>query len=185
MLALNSGGEEMRKVVYGGACSLDGYLARRNGSVDWLMFSDEVAELMKDSWARFDTMLMGRKTYEVAMASAPAAVDDSGVETYVFSTTMTDEDCKSATLVRENAGDLVRTLKERDGKDICLMGGGILAASLFDAAVIDEVGFNIHPLLLGDGIPSFLRMAGQTDLDLIECRQLKNGCVYVLYNVNH
>ena len=50
----------MRKVVYGGACSLDGYLAREDGSVDWLMFNDEVAELMKDSWTRFDTMLMGR-----------------------------------------------------------------------------------------------------------------------------
>ena len=46
----------MRKVVYGGACSLDGYLAREDGAVDWLMFNDEVAELMKDSWSRFDTI---------------------------------------------------------------------------------------------------------------------------------
>ncbi len=174
----------MRKVVYGGACSLDGYLAREDGSVDWLMFSDEVAELMKDSWSRFDTMLMGRKTYEVAMANAPAGSgDDSGIETYVFSTTLTADDCKGATLVPTGAAELVRSLKAKDGKDICLMGGGVLAASLFEAGVIDEVGFNIHPILLGSGIPSFHKIAKQTNLELVECKQLKNGCVYVLYNV--
>ena len=176
----------MRKVVYGGACSLDGYLARPDGAVDWLMFSDEAAELMKESWSRFDTMLMGRKTYEVAIADSPSDANvDYGVETYVFSTRLRQEDCKGATLVSENAGDLVRSLKERDGKDICLMGGGVLATSLFEAGVIDEVGFNVHPVLLGDGIPSFHRMGKQTDLELIECRRLKNGCVYVLYNVRH
>jgi len=174
----------MRKVVYGGACSLDGYLAREDGSVDWLMFSDEVAELMKDSWSRFDTMLMGRKTYEVAMANAPAGSgDDSGIETYVFSTTLTADDCKGATLVSTGAAELVRSLREKDGKDICLMGGGVLASLLFEAGVIDEVGFNIHPILLGSGIPSFHKIAKQTNLELLECRQLKNGCVYVLYNV--
>lgn len=186
MLALVSEVIYMRKVVYGGACSLDGYLARPDGAVDWLMFSDEVAEIMKDSWTRFDTMLMGRKTYEVAMANAPAgSYGDSGIETYVFSSTLKPDDCKGARLVSENAGELVRSLKEKDGKDICVMGGGILAASLFDARVIDEVGFNVHPLLLGDGIPSFIRMAMQTDLELVECRKLMNGCVYVLYNVKH
>lgn len=176
----------MRKVVYGGACSLDGYLARKDGAVDWLMFSDEAAELMKDSWSRFDTMLMGRKTYEVAMASDPAGFADGyGVETYVFSTTMDPSDCKGATLVSEGADDLVRSLKAKDGKDICLMGGGLLAASLFDADVIDEVGFNIHPLILGSGIPSFHKTGRQTDLELVDCKALKNGCVYVLYNVKH
>lgn len=175
----------MRKVVYGGACSLDGYLAREDGAVDWLMFNDEVAELMKDSWTRFDTMLMGRKTYEVAMANAPAGADaDSGIETYVFSTTMNPDDCKGATLVSTGAAELVRSLKAKDGKDICLMGGGVLAASLFEAGVIDEVGFNIHPILLGSGIPSFHKIAKQTNLELVECKQLKNGCVYVLYNVS-
>lgn len=176
----------MRKVVYGGACSLDGYLAREDRVVDWLRFSDEVAELMKDSWSRFDTMLMGRKTYEVAMANAPAGSgDDPGIETYVFSTTMSADDCKGAKLVSTGAADLVRSLKAKDGKDICLMGGGVLASSLFEAGVIDEVGFNVHPILLGRGIPSFHKIAKQTDLDLVDCRQLKNGCVYVLYTVKH
>ena len=175
----------MRKVVYGGACSLDGYLARPDGAVDWLIFDDEVADLLKDGWSRFDTMLMGRMTYEVAMANAQDAPDVGPIETYVFSTTLSPDDCKGATLVSNGAADLVRSLKETEGKDICLMGGGILATSLFDAGVIDEVGFSIHPVLLGDGIPSFHRMVRQADLELIESRSLRNGCVYVLYSVKH
>jgi dihydrofolate reductase len=63
------------------------------------------------------------------------------------------------------------------------MGGGLLARSLFEAGVIDEVGFNIHPILLGSGIPSFHRMTNQINLELADCKPLKNGCVYVLYNV--
>ncbi len=65
------------------------------------------------------------------------------------------------------------------------MGGGILATSLLEAGVIDEVGFNIHPILLGSGIPSFHKTVTQTDLELVDCKQLKNGCIYVLYSVKH
>lgn len=177
----------MRKVVYGGACSLDGYLGREDGAVDWLMFSDETAELMKDSWSRFDTMLMGRKTHEVAIASASKdgkkAKDPNGIESYVFSTTLDPRENEALNIISEDAGGFVRSLKEKDGKDICLMGGGLLARSLFEESVIDEVGFNIHPILLGSGIPSFHRMTKQINLELAESMLLKNGCVYVLYNV--
>lgn len=180
----------MRKVVYGGACSLDGYLARDDGSVDWLMFSDETAELMKDSWSRFDTMLLGRKTFEVALKSSPGGGESKsgnmyGIDTYLFSTTMDPADHPDISIVSDDAGGFVRSLKEKDGKDICLMGGGLLAKSLFEAGVIDEIGFNIHPIVLGSGIPAFHRMNVEGNLDLIECRPLKNGCVYVLYNVKH
>ena len=179
----------MRKVVYGGACSMDGYLARDDGSVDWLMFSDETAELMKESWSRFDTMLMGRKTYEVAKAStqpgAETTDDPYGVETYIFSTTLDPNLNQGLKIIAQDAGSFVSSLKEKDGKDICLMGGGILAKSLFEEGVIDEVGFNIHPILLGSGIPSFHRMNVETSLALVSSRQLKNGCVYVLYEVKH
>ena len=179
----------MRKVVYGGACSLDGFLARDDGSVDWLMWSEESGELMKESWNRFDTMLMGRITYEVARRSMPEGSTGANpygeIETYVFSTTLDPTEQKGVNVVSENAGELVRGLKERDGKDICVMGGGVLAQSLFEAGVIDEVGFNIHPVLLGSGIPSFHTMSRQIDLELVESRALKNGCVYVLYSVKH
>lgn len=63
------------------------------------------------------------------------------------------------------------------------MGGGDLAKTLFEAAVIDEIGFNIHPVLLGSGIPLFHAISRQINLELIECRPFKNGCIYVKYRV--
>jgi dihydrofolate reductase len=63
------------------------------------------------------------------------------------------------------------------------MGGGDLARSLFDAGLIDEIGFNIHPVLLGQGIPLFHKLKSQIDLELLDCQSFKNGCVYVLYRV--
>jgi dihydrofolate reductase len=70
-------------------------------------------------------------------------------------------------------------------RDICLMGGGELARSFFEAGLIDEVGFNIQPVLLGSGIPLFHEMTRQIDLKLLECRPFKNGCVLVKYRVEH
>jgi dihydrofolate reductase len=63
------------------------------------------------------------------------------------------------------------------------MGGGELAKSLFEAGLIDEIGFNIHPVLLGSGIPLFHAMAHQINLELLECKAFKNGCVLVRYRV--
>ena len=65
------------------------------------------------------------------------------------------------------------------------MGGGELARPLFEAGLIDRVGFNIHPVLLGSGVPAFHAMTRQIDLELEECRPFKNGCVYVSYRVVH
>jgi dihydrofolate reductase len=87
--------------------------------------------------------------------------------------------------VRADAAEFVRHLKQQDGKDICLMGGGEVARALFEAGLIDEIGFNIHPVLLGSGIPLFHPMTRQIDLELRECRAFKNGCVYLTYRVKH
>lgn len=179
----------MRKVTFGGANSLDNYFARSDGSVDWLMWSDEAGEIMKEYWSNIDTMIMGRKTWDVAMASAPkskkkkSADPYAGIKTYVFSRTLEPGEKDGATILNSDPGEFVRELKEKEGKEICIMGGGDLATSLFEAGVIDEIGFNIHPVLLGSGIPLFHEMSRQIDLDLIECRPFKNGCVYVLYRV--
>ena len=172
----------MRKVTFGGANSLDNYLARPDHAMDWLLWGDEVAAVIKDYWKTIDTVLMGRKTYEVAVRSGQEA-GYPGVKTFVFSRTLEKEPGGDVALVRTDAAEFVRDLKEQEGKDICLMGGGELARSLFEADLIDEIGFNIHPVLLGAGIPLFHPMSRQIDLELQECRPLKNGCVYVTYKV--
>jgi dihydrofolate reductase len=173
----------MRKLTFGGANSLDNYLARPDHATDWLLWGDEVAAVVADYWRTIDTVLMGRKTYEVAARSGQGG-GYPGVRNYVFSRTL-GEVPGGVTVVRGDAAEFVRGLKAQDGKGICLMGGGELARSLFEAGLIDEVGFNIHPVLLGAGVPLFHPMSRQIDLELRECRAFANGCVYVTYRVRH
>ena len=174
----------MRKVTFGGANSLDNYIARKDDSYDWLVWNKDVAQILKDYWKTIDTVVMGRRTYEVAARSGNGG-GQAGVKTYVFSRTLKKRSNKKVSFVSEDAADFVRRLKEEKGKDICVMGGGVLAKSLFEADLIDEIGFNIQPVLLGSGIPLFHEMSRQIDLELTECRQLSDGCVYLTYLVKH
>jgi dihydrofolate reductase len=174
----------MRKVVFGGANSLDNFIARPDHAVDWLLWGPEAAELMKTYWARFDTVLMGRKTYEVALKSRSGGAYP-GMKTIVASRTLPDANGGQVEIVRDGIEYFIGSLKGAEGGDICLMGGGELASALFEADLIDEIGFNIHPVLLGAGIPLFHPMTRQIELELKECRPFKNGCVYVTYDVKH
>lgn len=174
----------MRKVTFGVANSLDNYIARPDGGVDWLMWSKEAAAVTADFWKTIDTVLMGRKTYEVGLKLAKGkSVSYPGVTTYVFSRTLGREGAKGVEVIRESAAEFVRSLKEREGKGICLMGGGELANSLFEAGLVDELVVNVHPLLLGSGVPLFHEMRRQLDLDLLDCKPFENGCVLLTYRV--
>ena len=173
----------MRKVTFGGATSLDGYIARLDQSVDWLLWGKEAAAIMQAYWRDVDTVLMGRKTYEVALRHGGGGGGDTSIRTYVFSRTVRQDEHPGATIVSEDAVPFVRELKEGKGKEICLMGGGELARPLFEAGLIDEIGFNVHPVLLGSGVPLFHRMGRQIDLELLKCSRFENGCVYVSYRV--
>ncbi len=176
----------MRKVTFGGANSLDNFIARRDDAVDWLMWGNEAAAVMKDFWKTIDTVLVGRKTYEVGLKLSKGKSNPyPDVRTYVFSRTLKDGQGKNVDIISENAVEFVRNLKQQEGKDICLMGGGELAKMFFEAGLIDEIGFNIHPVLLGSGIPLFHEMKRQIDLELLDCKTFKNGCVLVSYRVKN
>ena len=174
----------MRKVTFGGAPSLDNYFARENGAVDWLMWSDEAAEVMGDYWKTIDTVLMGRKTCDAAREMSKGKSNPyPGIKSYVFSRTLKPRKDEGVEIVSSDAVKFVRALKKQRGKDICVMGGGKLAHSLFEGGLIDEVGFNIHPVLLGSGVPLFYPMKRQIDLELLDCKRFENGCVCVSYRV--
>jgi dihydrofolate reductase len=176
----------MRKVIFGVANSLDNFIARRDGSYDWLMWTDEVAAYVAEFWQRIDAILMGRKTYDVTRQQAGSYEGpDLKIKTYVFSRMLKKVDDPNVELVSTDAAAFVLELKRQPGKDICVMGGGDLAQSLFEAGAIDEVGVNIHPILLGDGTPLFLPMHRQVNLALKETRPFKNGCVLLTYDVVH
>ncbi len=174
----------MRTVTYGGACSLDGFLGTPDGGVDWLHFSKDVQQIMKSFWDGVDTMLMGRKTWEAVVQSARGKGGGMpGVSGYVFSRTLREITVPGVTLVTSDAGEFVRELKQQPGGKICVMGGGDLARSLFAAGVIDEVGLNVHPVLLGAGIPTFRDAGRRIHLELTETRAIDGGCVYMNYRV--
>ena len=175
----------MRTVTYGAACSLDGFIAGPKGEIDWLHFSPDVSAVMGDYWRTVDTILMGRKTYEVAAAQSGGGAMPGITRTYVFSRTLEKVKGKGGHLVRENAGEFVRALKTQPGKGICVLGGGELAQSLFADDVIDEVGLNIHPIVLGAGIPFFRDPGKRLRLELAENRTIDGGCVLATYRVMH
>ncbi|HEY2375074.1 MAG TPA: dihydrofolate reductase family protein [Gemmatimonadaceae bacterium] len=175
----------MRRVTYGAACSLDGFIAGNNGEIDWLQSSRDVNEIMRDYWKSVDAILMGRKTWDQAVRMGGGMGGLSKIGTYVFSRTLNSLDAKGAEVVRGDAGAFVRDLKQRAGKDICLMGGGDFARSLFEANVVDEVGMNVHPVLLGAGVPMFLDPSHRVGLELVTSRVIDGGCVYSMYRVRH
>jgi dihydrofolate reductase len=173
----------MRKVTYGGAISLDGYLAGPGESIDWIRSSKESAELIRESFKGVDTMLMGRKTYEFAqrMGGGPP---HPGIRAYIFSRTLESiAERPDYELVREDVAEFVRRIKGQEGGNILVMGGGELGSALIDAGLVDEIGFSIHPVLLGGGVPAFRELSRPVELELVEARAIGAGCVLVRYRV--
>jgi dihydrofolate reductase len=170
-----------RKVTFGGAVSLDFYFAGPGESIDWIRRSDEVTALIAASWKGVDTMLMGRKTWEFAakMGGGPSM---PGIRTCVFSRTLAE--APGAELVRGDAAAFVRRLKAEEGGGIIVMGGGELGSALIEAGLVDEIGLNVHPVLLGGGIPAFRPMARRVELELVEARAMPLGCVLLRYGAS-
>jgi dihydrofolate reductase len=140
-------------------------------------------------------MLMGRKTYEVSVAQRPPAkktprktkrrTEQPAMRSYVFSRTLRAIDDPGVELVTSDAAQFVRDLKGQPGKGICLMGGGELAQSLLAAGLIDQIGLNIHPTLLGSGVPTFRDPGHRVKMTLIQCRTIDGGCILANYKVLH
>ncbi|HKD46925.1 MAG TPA: dihydrofolate reductase family protein [Rhizomicrobium sp.] len=170
----------MRKVVYGGAMSLDGYIAGPNGEYDWIVADPEIdfAALAR----RFDTFLIGRKTFEVMRRTSDAR-PTPGVQNIVFSRTLRPDDCPHA-ILSDNAERTVAALLAADGKDIALFGGGDLFRSLLAAGMVDEVSVNVIPILLGGGTQLLPAPAGRARLRLKEHRIYRNtGMVGLSYDI--
>lgn len=185
----------MRKVTLGLANSLDNYIARKDGGSDWLHWSKEVAEISAKFMKTVDVILIGRRTYEVMLDFGQTSYP--GAKNYVFSRSKQRSSAlkrnlatkkkadKNVELVTQDAAKVVRELKRKKGKGIVVFGGGKLAKSLFEADLIDEVVLNIHPVLLGSGVPLFHEMKRQIDLELVDCRTLKGGYLVASYRVKH
>jgi dihydrofolate reductase len=175
----------MRKVTYGGAISLDGFLAGPNERLDWLRWTEDSAKLAAEAFKSVDTILMGRKTFEAGqrMGGGPRL---KGVVTYVFSRTLERlPQGADGELVRDDVAEFVRSIKGNSGGDILAMGGGEIGTVLLEAGLVDEIGFSVHPVLLGGGTSTFRPMAASIKLALAETRSLAGDCVLMRYSVVH
>ena len=153
---------------YGGAISLDGYIAGPNGETDWIVIDPDIdfAAMFK----QYDTLLIGRRTFTGMVDAGRGSM--LGMQVYVFSTTLRQEDYPDVTMVDTGAGEVVRELRQRPGKDIALFGGASLFRSLLDAGQVDTVEVSLIPVLLGAGVPLMPPPYGPVALRLVKQRVL-------------
>lgn len=163
----------MRKLVYLVACSLDGFIAHADGSHTGFSSDGEYLDRLFTEFpetlpthfrkamgitaanCHFDTVLMGRKTYEVGLKEGFNNPYDH-LRQYVFSRSLEASPHPAVTLVTADAIACVKALKHEVGKDIWLCGGGNLASFLFSAGLIDSLILKVNPFIMGTGIPLFV-----------------------------
>ena len=172
----------MRRVRYRVAASLDGYIAGPDGEIDWIV--RDPALDWAALFAGFDTVLLGRRTYELTrQPGAPAW--PAGCRVVVFSRTLIAAEDPSVTIVAADAGAAVAALRAEPGRDIWLFGGGSLFASLLAAGVVDQVEVAIMPVLLGGGIPLAAPEAPRARLTLTHSDVSPTGIVTLRYDIQH
>jgi dihydrofolate reductase len=171
----------MRKVRLFIATSLDGYIAGRDGDVSWLFDDGDYGHTA--FYAGIDTVLVGRRTYDVARrlsvwpyAGRNVVVFTRGSESGVTS--------PNTVATSRTPADVVAELRSRDGKDLWLAGGGALVASFMDSGLIDDVTVSIHPVLLGDGIALVAKGARTMPLALVAERRFPSGLVQLTYRAD-
>ncbi|MEA2204165.1 MAG: hypothetical protein QOE77_941 [Blastocatellia bacterium] len=153
----------MRRVRYRVAVSLDGYIAGPKGEADWIIMDPEID--FASIFNQFDTLLVGRGTFEVMLRARNAAIP--GMKMFVFSRTLQQSDYPDVTILSENSAKTVSSLRKKPGKDLWLFGGSSLFSSLLNEGLVDTIEVAVIPVLLGGGIPLVLPSAPQTKLKLI------------------
>ena len=169
----------MRKIRYSCAISLDGYIAGPDGEFDWIVVDPEVD--FNEMYERFDTILVGRKTFELFAGSGSMP----GVRTFVFSRTLRQSDRDNVTILGKDWQEVVQSLRQEPGKDIWLFGGGSLFRSLAEEGLVDTVEVAVIPTILGGGVPLVAEPASRIALTLEEHRVYEQtGTVSLVYSVN-
>ncbi len=167
----------MRRIRYQVACSLDGFITGPNGEIDWIVADPEID--FEELFGRFDTLLMGRKTYEALPKGGPL----SEMRVVVFSRTLRPERHPGVTVVSGDVERAVEEVRALDGKDIWLFGGGELFRSLLERDLVDTVEPAIIPVLLGDGSRFLPAPAIRRRLRLTGQRTYPSGIVLLEYEV--
>jgi len=169
-----------RRVRYCVAVSLDGYIAGPNGEADWIVMDPEMD--FGALWAQFDTLLMGRRTFEAAVARLGASTLQTR-KVVVASRTLRAEEHPEITIVSELTKGEMEKLRHQGHKDIWMMGGGELFRVLLEMKEVDSVEVSIVPVLLGVGVPLLPGVDQRTALKLTKHVVYSSGVVSLEYEI--
>ncbi len=178
-----------RKIIVYIATSADGYIARRDGDVEWLNRRPSTADYgMTRFYSTIDTILWGRKTYDWALAydrktGSKGGMFDTKLANYVFSRKPPKRAAPGVEFVSEPVKTFVQRLRAMPGKHIWMMGGGGLIASFLDAGEIDEFDIHVIPTFIGEGIPLMAPRHRDVSLRLRSARKYPDGVVRLRYEV--
>ncbi len=168
----------MRRIRYQVACSLDGFIAGPDDVFNWI--TPEPTFDFEAHFAQFDTLVMGRRTYEIVTA---AGQHFGGKEVIVASRTLHRSDHPGVEVVGDALEERIRALRAGDGGDIWLYGGGEMFAQLLQWDLVDSVEPAIIPILLGGGVPLLPSTAGHRRLSLRNHRAYPGGMILLEYYV--
>ena len=185
----------MRKLIYSMGVSLDGFIAGRDGEIDWSAPDEELHRFHNRQTRELGAHLCGRRLYETMVYWETAEENPSAAEHFlefariwkalpkiVFSRTLERVE-GNARLVRDNVADEVATLKEQPGKDLAV-GGADLASTCIKLGLIDEYRLFVNPVVLGAGTPYFPAVDEPLNLELVETHTFGSRVVYVRYRVS-
>ncbi|HEV7675899.1 MAG TPA: dihydrofolate reductase family protein [Candidatus Angelobacter sp.] len=168
----------MRKIILALGISIDGYIARLDGTFDFLFMPQDFS--MAEFFASVDTGIMGRKTYDVAKAQGEGGFGPK-IKTYVFSRTLPPGEREGKTFVNVSPKALVEEIRQHQGKDVWLMGGGEVARDFLKADLVDELHLGVVPVLLGEGLPLFPGGFPQRNFELMENKSFSRGLISLKY----
>ena len=169
--------ENLRKVSLFIAASLDGYIAREDGGIDWLFNDQDYGyEAFYDD---VDTVIMGRHTWEQLKSFGDYPYE--GKEGIVFSRTLAGQQDPNVSIVTESVQDWIDRAKQEEGGTIWLMGGGGLVDECLQQGRVDEIILSIHPILLGNGIPLFRGKQPEMHLELVSSQSFHTGLIQLIY----
>lgn len=182
----------MRKIIYSLMVSLDGFVARPNGDLDWVLIDEEIHTFINNQQHELDTYLHGRKMHEVMIywdtadqnpSSTPVELEYAKIwqnmSEIVFSTTLAQIPGKARLFQGDIAAEIGK-LKQQPGKNIGV-GGPTLAATFLKLGLIDEIGLFVNPIVLGSGIPFLPALDDALSLQLVETKLFQSGVVYLRY----
>jgi dihydrofolate reductase len=175
------GKSDMRKVKLFIASSLDCYIAREDGGIDWLFTDDDYG--YTKFYDSIDTIIVGRKSYDQSLTFNEYPYKGKKVYVFTRKKVRKNNNEQDVEYIDTNIQDFVTSLTQSIGKDIWLIGGSEIVSVLLNAGLVDEIILSIHPIILGTGIPLLRDIQKEVNLKLENSLSFDSGLTQLYYKV--